>query len=45
MTIGELNEETSFIGLNWVFLMNLKSKIQPVKLPNVLIYYKFSHTN
>ncbi|CDW86346.1 UNKNOWN [Stylonychia lemnae] len=38
----QLDLATSFIGLNWVYKLNLKSKIQPIKLPSILIYYKFA---
>eukprot|EP00347_Sterkiella_histriomuscorum_P005884 403354908 len=42
IALSELDSNVSYIGINWIFLMNVKSKIQVVKLPNIIVYYKFS---
>ncbi len=37
----DIDVSNSYIGINWQYLMNLKSKIDPVELPNMIGYYTF----
>ena len=41
LKLSELDFDKCFIGINWVYLMNLKSKIQLFKHPSFLVYYRF----
>jgi hypothetical protein len=36
----DLDKNCTFIGINWIYLMNIKSKLNEYKHPNFLIYYK-----
>ena len=44
LPLSSLDLTASYFALNWLFLMNLKSKIQPVKGPNLLAYYRWLPT-
>lgn len=37
--LSSLDFDKSYIGLNWIYLMNLRSKIQHIKFPSMLVYY------